>query len=180
MMPWRTHIAVFAVAAICAAPGVAQDAATTVPDTYLETTALHQEIDGLRAQVRDLTGYLAGAQSQHRSDEAYQQVLESRLAVLQHRVDRQRLTIKRLRAVTPADVFGAVAMVMTPGGHGQVGPRGWLTVESGTTAAGSAAMRVRTGLRGWRVRVWEDGSMRIWYHGHALFTACITGKGCED
>lgn len=83
-------------------------------------------------------------------------------------------------AASNAELFAAAAFVMTPGGHGQLGPRGWLTAESGTTSAGSAAMRVRTGLRGWRVRVWEDGSLRVWFRGHVLLTACIHGKGCED
>lgn len=52
--------------------------------------------------------------------------------------------------------------------------------EAGSTVEAVLMDALRTGLRGWRVRVWEDGSTRVWWRGHRLLTACITGKGCED
>ena len=64
---------------------------------YQENIALHQEIDGLRNQVRDLTGYMAGAHAQHVSDAQYREALEWQLAGLQRRVNRQARTITMLR-----------------------------------------------------------------------------------
>lgn len=186
-MPWRTQsAAALAAAAILAGPAAAQNTTTTTtPDVYQENIALHQEIDGLRARVGELTGFLVAAKAQFTGDQEYRAVLERRLAEMQRRTVLQRRVILRLRAATQSttgrgDVVAAIAMMMTPGGTLRLGPKGWLYVESGTTAAGSAALRVRTGLRGWRVRVWEDGSTRVWWRGHRLLTACITGKGCED
>ena len=98
-------------------------------------------------------------------------------------VERLRAENQQLRqqlASTQYTVATALTMVMTPGGHGQLGPKGWLYAESGTTQAGSASMYVRTGLRGWRVRVWEDGSTSVSWRGRRVLTACLIGKGCED
>lgn len=98
-------------------------------------------------------------------------------------VERLRAENQQLRqqiASTQRDMVTALTMVMTPGGHGRLGPKGWLYAESGTTRAGSASMYVRTGLRGWRVRVWEDGSTSVMWRGRVVFTACLIGKGCED
>ena len=98
-------------------------------------------------------------------------------------VERLRAENQQLRqqlASTQYTVATALTMVMTPGGHGQLGPKGWLYAESGTTQAGSAAFYVRTGLRGWRVRVWEDGSTSVSWRGRRVLTACLIGKGCED
>lgn len=168
MMPWRTHIAAaVAAVAIAAVPASAQ----TMEELQAENIRLRTELnefqryDAALANDYDYVTNLAGE--------------------LRARVDRQAATIRRLRAAAaPAlssyDLFTVAAMVMTPGGHARLGPRGWLSAETGTVGDVSSAVRVRTGLRGWRVRVWEDGSLRVWYHGHALFTACITGKGCED
>ncbi len=183
-MPWRTQsAAALAAAAILAGPAAAQNTTTTTtPDVYQENIALHQEIDGLRNQVRDLTGYMAGAHAQHVSDAQYREALEWQMAGLQRRVNRQARTITMLRHSSGADgdVFTAMQMMLTPGGFMRLGPKGWLYVESGTTAAGSAALRVRTGLRGWRVRVWEDGSTSVSWRGRRVLTACLIGKGCED
>ena len=101
----------------------------------------------------------------------------------QTELQRLRTENQQLRqqlASTQRDVFTALTMVMTPGGHGRLGPKGWLYAESGTTQSGSAAFYVRTGLRGWRVRVWEDGSTSVSWRGRRVLTACLIGKGCED
>lgn len=184
-MPWRTQAAAaLAAAAILAGTAAAQDTTTTTPDLYQENVALHQEIDGLRARVGELTGFLVAAKAQFTGDQEYQAVLERRLAEMQRRTVLQRRVIRRLRAATQSttgrgDVVAAIAMMMTPGGTLRLGPKGWLYAETGTGST-SSALYVRTGLRGWRARVWEDGSTRVWWRGHRLLTACITGKGCED
>lgn len=169
MMPWRTHIAAAVAAITIASPALA--AGQTMEELQAENTRLRTELnefqryDAALANDYDYVTNLAGE--------------------LRARVDRQATTIRRLRAaaapsLSSYDLFTVAAIVMTPGGHARLGPRGWLTAESGTAGGVSSAVRVRTGLRGWRVRVWEDGSMRVWFRGHVLLTACIHGKGCED